>query len=317
MKPAIFTFLLSLAFQGSAFAQLQITPLDAAPDWSYWEYSINPDENGSDSIVFSYDGPCSINGGHAGTFEAFALLLENPGDEVTVTYEMSLVCGGSSIDDPYPGIQNQTLNNQILGDWFDLGQPDFWSGEVTIPAGFYSNFCGFFQLQGSIGTTCDLGVDTDGDGVEDCQDGCPEDPYKTDPGACGCGIDDFDIDNDGVADCNDGCPNDPYKMDPGLCGCGVSEQDPDGDGYPDCIDNCPNDPYKIEPGNCGCNFPETDVFGDLDCDGDYDIDDIRLGMTNFGIEEAEEDTCPADVDGDGSIGFSDVLIILNDWGACP
>ena len=33
--------------------------------------------------------------------------------------------------------------------------------------------------------------------------------------------------------------------------------------------------------------------------------------------EPVADTCPADVDGDGSIGFSDVLIILNDWGACP
>ena len=29
------------------------------------------------------------------------------------------------------------------------------------------------------------------------------------------------------------------------------------------------------------------------------------------------DECPADVDGDGTIGFSDVLVILNDWGACP
>ena len=29
------------------------------------------------------------------------------------------------------------------------------------------------------------------------------------------------------------------------------------------------------------------------------------------------DDCPADVDGDGTIGFSDVLVILNDWGACP
>ena len=82
-------------------------------------------------------------------------------------------------------------------------------------------------------------------------------------------------------------------------------------------DNCPDDPNKSEPGNCGCGVPETDVFGDLDCDGDYDIDDARLAMTTFGIEEAEEDTCPADVDGDGSIEFSDVLIILNDWGACP
>ena len=60
---------------------------------------------------------------------------------------------------------------------------------------------------------------------------------------------------------------------------------------------------------------ETNVFGDLDCDGDYDIDDARLAMTTFGIEEAEGHL--RDVDGDGSIGFSDVLVILNDWGSCP
>ena len=65
---------------------------------------------------------------------------------------------------------------------------------------------------------------------------------------------------------------------------------------------------QIRSGNCGCGVPETNVFGDLDCDGDYDIDDARLAMTTFGVE-AEEDTCPADVDGDGSIGFSDVLVI--------
>ena len=29
------------------------------------------------------------------------------------------------------------------------------------------------------------------------------------------------------------------------------------------------------------------------------------------------DECPADIDGDGTIGFSDVLVILNDWGVCP
>ena len=33
--------------------------------------------------------------------------------------------------------------------------------------------------------------------------------------------------------------------------------------------------------------------------------------------EPVADDCPADVDGDGEIGFSDVLIILNEWGACP
>ena len=34
-------------------------------------------------------------------------------------------------------------------------------------------------------------------------------------------------------------------------------------------------------------------------------------------DDCGDEPCPADVDGDGSIGFSDVLIILNDWGACP
>jgi len=31
----------------------------------------------------------------------------------------------------------------------------------------------------------------------------------------------------------------------------------------------------------------------------------------------DEALCPADVDGDGTIGFSDILAILNSWGACP
>ena len=32
-----------------------------------------------------------------------------------------------------------------------------------------------------------LFVDRDGDGVDDCRDGCPGDPNKTSPGRCGCG----------------------------------------------------------------------------------------------------------------------------------
>jgi hypothetical protein len=61
------------------------------------------------------------------------------------------------------------------------------------------------------GDACDACTDTDGDGYGDpgfpantCPlDGCPNDPAKGAPGACGCGIPDTDSDGDGAADCND------------------------------------------------------------------------------------------------------------------
>jgi hypothetical protein len=45
--------------------------------------------------------------------------------------------------------------------------------------------------------------DTDFDGVTDCEDGCPDDPAKTEAGACGCGAADLDEDGNGVFDCNE------------------------------------------------------------------------------------------------------------------
>ena len=39
-------------------------------------------------------------------------------------------------------------------------------------------------------TPCDSGDDADSDGLNDCTDECPTDPLKTEPGVCGCGIED-------------------------------------------------------------------------------------------------------------------------------
>ena len=93
------------------------------------------------------------------------------------------------------------------------------------------------------GTTTDAIAlaDADGDGTCDINDGCPNDPNKTAPGNCGCGVPETgDSDSDGTVDCNDGCPNDPNKIAAGNCGCGLPETgDTDGDGLADCIDNCP------------------------------------------------------------------------------
>ncbi len=95
-------------------------------------------------------------------------------------------------------------------------------------------------------------TDTDSDGTPDCDDGCPDDPQKTEPGLCGCGLADADSDSDGTPDCDDGCDDDPQKTEPGLCGCGLADTDTDSDGTPDCDDGCPDDPQKTVPGYCGC-----------------------------------------------------------------
>lgn len=46
-------------------------------------------------------------------------------------------------------------------------------------------------------------VDSDGDGTPDCDDGCPDDAAKTEPGSCGCGIPEGDSDGDAIPDCMD------------------------------------------------------------------------------------------------------------------
>ncbi|HMJ52941.1 MAG TPA: LamG-like jellyroll fold domain-containing protein [Polyangiaceae bacterium] len=77
------------------------------------------------------------------------------------------------------------------------------------------------------------------DGAVDAEGGivdkCPNDPAKTDPGACGCGVADTDTDVDGAADCIDGCPTDPKKKQVGLCGCNADDPTPLDAGQAFCL----------------------------------------------------------------------------------
>ncbi len=147
--------------------------------------------------------------------------------------------------------------------------------------------------------------DSDGDGTPDKLDLCPNDPAKTAPGVCGCGVPDVDSDGDGVPDCKDECPKDPAKTKKGACGCGVADTDTDGDATPDCIDRCPNDPHKVEPGICGCGVADTDTDGDgtLDCNDLCPLDPNKIAPGLCGCGVADLDT-----DGDGALDCVD---------ACP
>ncbi len=152
-------------------------------------------------------------------------------------------------------------------------------------------------------TFCAGNPDDDGDGVMNCVDGCPNDPNKTDPGQCGCGVSDVDSDGDGTSDCNDGCPFDANKLSPGQCGCGVADTDTDGDGTADCNDLCPIDPNKIAPGLCGCGVSDVDSDGDgtPDCNDlcPNDANKIAPGLCGCGVSDV-------DSDGDGTPDCNDL-----------
>lgn len=62
----------------------------------------------------------------------------------------------------------------------------------------YSN-----ESSDSAEVSLEVSIDTDGDGTLDSLDGCPNDPNKTEPGICGCGVADTDSDGDGTSDCNE------------------------------------------------------------------------------------------------------------------
>lgn len=99
--------------------------------------------------------------------------------------------------------------------------------------------------------------------TDTAQDLCPDDPYKTAPGICGCGVADVVDAIYGIYTCQrdmiDLCPNDDNKTEPGVCGCGVVEmKKADGSLYCQTpnIDLCPDDANKTLPGICGCGVPD-------------------------------------------------------------
>ena len=57
------------------------------------------------------------------------------------------------------------------------------------------------------------------------------------------------------------------------------------------------------------------VPGDFDGDGDFDEDDARAAMADFGIIEASD--CQGDVNGDGIVNAADLGIVIGVWGNCP
>ena len=141
-----------------------------------------------------------------------------------------------------------------------------------------------------------MGKDTDGDGVKDKNDKCPNTPKNVKVDANGCAI---DTDKDGIADYLDTCPKVAgVKM---FSGC----PDSDNDGIKDSEDECPN-LAGVKSAN-GCP--------DADGDGIKDSKDACPKVA--GLDKYNG--CP-DTDGDGIIDSKDAcpkVAGLDKYNGCP
>jgi OOP family OmpA-OmpF porin len=119
--------------------------------------------------------------------------------------------------------------------------------------------------------------DSDGDGVPDSRDMCPNTPLGVKVDADGCPL---DADGDGVPDYLDKCPNTPTGVKVDATGCPL---DADGDGVPDYLDKCPNTPTGVKVDANGCP---------LDSDGDGVPDYLdKCPNTPLGVQ-VDADGCP-------------------------
>lgn len=141
-------------------------------------------------------------------------------------------------------------------------------------------------IEPSIGLTYQFGklVDTDGDGVPDKIDKCPDTPLGAVIDKFGCPL---DSDGDGVYDGLDKCPGTPKGAVVDITGCPL---DTDQDGIYDGIDKCPKTPKGCQIDAVGCSI---DSDGDGVCDG---IDKCPNTIKGCKVDATG---CPMDGDGDG------------------
>lgn len=132
--------------------------------------------------------------------------------------------------------------------------------------------------------------DTDGDGVSDKNDKCPNTPTGVKVDESGCPV---DTDKDGVADHLDKCPNTPAGVRVDGSGCPI---DSDGDGVADYLDKCANTPRGAKVDSNGCPL-------DSDKDGVADYMD-KCPNTPAGVK-VDANGCPVDSDGDGVADYLD------------
>ncbi|MFM7199572.1 MAG: thrombospondin type 3 repeat-containing protein [Myxococcota bacterium] len=132
------------------------------------------------------------------------------------------------------------------------------------------------------------GKDSDGDGIPDKQDACPqlEEVYNGYQDNDGCP--EKDTDGDGIVDPLDKCPKKPEWVNGFKDDDGCPEWDTDGDGFFDALDQCPKKPETVNGIEDTDGCPEVDS----DFDGILDIHDKCKAARETANGFEDEDGCP-------------------------
>ena len=112
-------------------------------------------------------------------------------------------------------------------------------------------------------------VDSDGDGVSDGMDRCPNTPAGASVDSYGC---ELDSDNDGVKDSKDKCPGTAAgaKVDAVGCVLVVAELDGDNDGVLDKDDECPNSAPGAQVDRKGCELQDEIILEGVNFESNSD-----------------------------------------------
>jgi len=122
-------------------------------------------------------------------------------------------------------------------------------------------------------------LDSDGDGVYDKFDQCPNTSKGVNVYSNGCPM---DTDGDGVPDYLDKCPNTPASVKVDKFGCPL---DSDGDGVPDYLDKCPDTPKGASVNEKGCWAYASVTLFDFDS---YKIKSEAYSMLNEAVSILKE-----------------------------
>ncbi|WP_298781309.1 OmpA family protein [uncultured Polaribacter sp.] len=208
--------------------------------------------------------------------------------DAIVKYDLNKLIGDTAWFDPFVFLGGSYVSSDEQGEGMAHAGVGFnvWFNDnlgVNFQHGTKKGFSDKVRAhyQNSLGLVIKFGgKDTDGDGVYDKDDACPEVAGLKEFNGCP------DADNDGVKDSDDACPNVAGLA--AMNGC----PDADGDGVADKDDMCPNS--KGTKANKGCP----------DSDGDGVVDKDDKCATTAG--PAANSGCPwPDTDGDGVLDKDD------------